>query len=112
MLDLPAEHLAEARQLLRIHLPGYRVCAFGSRVTGKARRFSDLDLAVMTTTPLDWRALEALKDAFAESGLPFMVDVLDWAATAETFRQAIAPQLVMVQEAVGALSERNLKELG
>ena len=104
MLDLPADHLAEARQLLRVHLPGYRVCAFGSRVTGKARRFSDLDLAVMTTTPLDWRALEALKDAFAESDLPFMVDMLDWAATAETFRRTIAPPLVVVQETADALS--------
>ena len=111
MLDLPADHLAEVRRLLRAHLPGCRVCAFGSRVTGKARRFSDLDLAVMTEMPLDWRALETLKDAFAESDLPFMVDVLDWAITAETFRRAISPQLVMVQEAVDALSESNLKEL-
>jgi len=104
MLDLPVDHLAEVRQLLRAHLPGCRVCAFGSRVTGKARRFSDLDLAVMTETPLDWRALEALKDAVAESDLPFMVDVLDWAVTAETFRRTIAPQLVVVQETADALS--------
>ena len=89
MLDLTAEQLAEVRHILRSHVPGLTVHAFGSRVQGKAKRFSDLDLVVMGDEPLHFRQLAALKDAFAESDLPFRVDVVDWAATSEAFRRII-----------------------
>lgn len=81
MLDLAPAHLTEVRRLLRLHVPGRSVLAFGSRVQETAKPFSDLDLAVMGEVPLDFRTLAALKDAFAESNLPFRVDVVDWAAT-------------------------------
>ena len=89
MLDLAPAHLAEVRRLLQLHVPGRVVRAFGSRVQGTAKPFSDLDLAVMGDTPLDFRTLAALKDAFAESDIPFRVDVVDWAATGEAFRGII-----------------------
>lgn len=89
MLDLTPEHLVEVRRILQLHLPGRAVRAFGSRVQGTAKPFSDLDLAVMGETPLDFRQLAALKDAFAESDLSFRVDVVDWAVTSEVFRGII-----------------------
>lgn len=89
MLDLTPEHLAEVRRILQRHVPGCTVRAFGSRVHGNAKPFSDLDLAVMGDVPLDFRHLAALRDAFAESNLPFRVDVVDWAATSEAFRGII-----------------------
>ena len=89
MLDLTPQHLTEVRRILLLHVPGRTVRAFGSRVQGNAKPFSDLDLVVMGNTPLDFRQLAALKDAFAESNLPFRVDVIDWASTSETFRRII-----------------------
>jgi len=89
MLDLTPEHLLEVRCILQLNVPGRTVRAFGSRVQGTAKPFSDLDLAVMGDAPLDFRTLAALKDAFAESDLPFRVDVVDWAATSEAFRGII-----------------------
>ena len=44
-----------------------------------------------------------MKDAFSESDLPFVVDVLDTADTSETFRRIIEPQLLAVQEASPAM---------
>jgi hypothetical protein len=38
--------------------------------------------------------LAALKDAFAESNLPFRVDVADWAAKSEAFREIIEGALM------------------
>ena len=64
--------------------------AFGSRVRGNARKYSDLDLAIVGKKRLDWRELEALRDAFAESDLPMQVDVLDWNAVSDEFRAVIA----------------------
>ena len=89
MLDLAPEHLTEVRRILAAHLPDHEVRAFGSRVQGTARPFSDLDLAVMGEAPLDLRRLATLKDAFVESNLPFRVDVVDWATTSETFKAII-----------------------
>ena len=89
MLDLTPQHLTEVRRILLLHVPGRTVRAFGSRVQGNAKPFSDLDLVVMGNTPLDFRQLAALKDAFTESNLPFRVDVIDWASTSETFRGII-----------------------
>lgn len=89
MLDLTPAQITEVRSILQTHVPGRTVRAFGSRVQGNTKPFSDLDLAVMGDTPLDFRQLAALKDAFADSDLPFRVDVVDWVVTSEVFRQII-----------------------
>lgn len=97
MIDLEEESLHVIKTILRRHVPECKVLAFGSRVKGTARRFSDLDLAVVCNEPIDWRRLEALKDAFSESDLPIMVDVLDWHALSESFRAIISRQCETLQ---------------
>jgi predicted nucleotidyltransferase len=98
MLDLTPEHLTEVRRILQFHAPGRTVRAFGSRVRGSAKPFSDLDLTVMGETPLDFRQLATMKDAFSESNLPFRVDVVDWASTSEAFRGIIEKAFEVVVE--------------
>ncbi len=98
MLDLAPEQLAEVRRILRLHVPGRTVRAFGSRVQGNAKQFSDLDLVIMGETALDSRQLAALKDAFAESNLPFRVDVVEWATTGEAFRRIMEQAWEAVEE--------------
>lgn len=78
--------------------------AFGLRVSGRARPHSDLDLAVSGVEPLDWRQSEAFKDAFAESDLPFLVDVVDWHRLSTEFRALIAETSVVLQEGADARS--------
>ena len=89
MLDLETAVIDEVVPILREHVPECEVRAFGSRVSGGAHRYSDLDLVVVGKEKLDWRRLEALRDAFAESGLVIMVDVLDWHAIPENLRKVI-----------------------
>ncbi len=108
MLDLNPVQVSEVQRILHAQVSDYRVCAFGSRVTGKAGRYSDLDLVVMGDKPLGLARLADLKEAFSASNLPFMVDVLDWASTTESFRRFITPQLALVQEAHAV--ERDIKE--
>ena len=97
MIDLAPEHLAEVRRILATLVPDCEVRAFGSRVTGTARRFSDLDLAVIPPAPLEPRRLDDLRDAFAASNLPMRVDVLDWGATSEAFRALVEARYEVVQ---------------
>ena len=89
MIDLEPRHLEIVRRTLSAHLPGVEVRAFGSRVRGTARAFSDLDLAIVADGPLPVARLEALRDAFSASDLPILVDVLDWHAVSPAFRAVI-----------------------
>lgn len=89
MLDLSPAYLTMVTAILQQLIPNYEVWAFGSRVTGTARKYSDLDLAVISDRPLDFGLLGELRDAFSESDLPFKVDVVDWASTSVEFRAII-----------------------
>lgn len=70
-LDVRPDHLKIVQDILSIHVPDRQVWAFGSRVTGKARETSDLDLAIMGDSPLEFESLAALRDAFSESRIPY-----------------------------------------
>lgn len=98
-LDLSPEALEMVQAILRRHLPGREVRVFGSRVTGRSRRFSDLDLVVMGEEPLAGSLSSSLAEAFRESDLPFKVDVLDWAQIGPEFRQVISEKSQTLQRA-------------
>ena len=105
MLDLAPGELAIVRDILRKHVPDLAVRAFGSRVQGTARRYSDLDLAVIAATPLPFDLIGRLREDFSESDLPFRVDVVDWATTSEPFRRVVERDNVVIQPATGAPGE-------
>lgn len=96
-LDIEPRDLATVQAILRRHVPDYEVRAFGSRVRGTNRRTSDLDLAIMTEAPLDAGRMGGMRDEFSESDLPFKVDLVDWAATAENFRRLIEERYEVLQ---------------
>ena len=91
-------------RILQQHLPEFDIWAFGSRVTWTAKAYSDLDLAVITSAPLSLQRLAQIKEAFDESDLPFRVDIVDWAATGEPFRQIIERDKRVVQ--IGAAGQQ------
>jgi len=96
---LPA-HLAMVRAILTTHVPTHDVWAFGSRVAGSAKEFSDLDLVIIGEKPLSITVHANLVDDFSESDLPYKVDVIDWATTDATFRRIIRRNCIVVQHAV------------
>ncbi len=96
-IDIEPRDLATVHALLRRHVPEHEVRAFGSRVRGTSRRNSDLDLAIMTDTPLDAVCLGELRDALSESDLPFQVDLLDWATVNGNFRRLIEERYEVLQ---------------
>jgi len=100
-IAIAPEHWAIVRGILRRHVPGSAVWAFGSRAAGTARCYSDLDLAVISDEPMSIDALATLKEAFADSDLPWTVDVVDWAAISDRFRRIIERQRVVLQDGHG-----------
>ncbi len=102
-MDKPAKLLVSSaewqiiRHILQAQLPGYPVWAFGSRVNGPCKTFSDLDLAIIADQPLPLSMLAAVAEAFSESDLPFKVDLLDWATTSAEFRQRVLAKRLVLQ---------------
>ena len=101
MIDIHPDHWAIVRDILQKNVPQYEVWAFGSRATGKAREFSDLDLVIITDKPLSLDVSASLSYDFSESDLPWKVDVADWAVTSESFRKIIERDKVVVQRVAG-----------
>lgn len=86
--------------ILQFYAPGQEIWAFGSRVTGKrVKKFSDLDLVIISEERMPVRHWARVKDAFELSPLPFRVDVLDWATVSPEFRKIIEAQYEVVQSA-------------
>ena len=101
-IDLPAEQRRLVLQILRAHLPAAaKFWVFGSRASGRARRYSDLDLAIDAGRPLTLDEAACLADAFSESDLTCRVDVVDWRAIDDRFRQIIARERVPLAERAG-----------
>lgn len=96
-IDLQPKDREIVLGILRRFIPDRAVYAFGSRVNGKAKATSDLDLTVMGETPLDTRTLGALQEAFSVSRLPMKVDIVDWAHTSEAFRTIIDTKKAKIQ---------------
>lgn len=99
-LDILPKQWEIVQAVLQRHIPGYEVWAFGSRVKHTAKPYSDLDLVVVTDTPLALDVLAALREAFSESDLPWKVDILDWATAREEFKDIILRGKILVQSIV------------
>jgi type I restriction enzyme S subunit len=96
-IDISCKQWEIVRGILHRHVPEYAVWAFGSRAKGTAKPYSDLDLAIITELALSLAVSAALDNEFAESDLPWKVDIVDWATTSPSFRKIIAQQKVIVQ---------------
>ncbi len=77
MIDISEKHLEIVKAILREWLPNYEIQAFGSRVTGKAKPYSDLDLAIVSDERVPFRQIAMACAAFTDSDLPFRVDLVE-----------------------------------
>lgn len=79
------------QELLALHVPQAEFWAYGSRLLGTAQPCSDLDL-VLRNPGMSGVATEGfggLQEAFADSLIPFTVDLHDWAWLPEEHRRNV-----------------------
>jgi predicted nucleotidyltransferase len=79
---------------------------FGSRATGRARRYSDLDLAIDAGRPLTLDEIAGLTEAFSDSDLPYKVDIVDWRNIEDRWRQTIMAERVALTEAAQTVTRK------
>ena len=98
-LELPRHYREQLEVLLREHVPGVEVWAYGSRVSGENHDGSDLDLVLRgpALEPLDG-GLYDLLEAIEKSNIPILIQAHDWAMLPESFHREIERDYVVVQE--------------
>jgi type I restriction enzyme S subunit len=99
-IDLAADHRLLVLNVIRANLPqSTKAWVFGSRATGGARRYSDLDLALDAGRRLTLDEIARLTEAFSDSDLPYKVDLVDWRDIDDRWQQIIAAERVVLTEA-------------
>lgn len=96
MIGLTQEQLKIVKDILQKHVPKQTVWAFGSRVKGTAKPYSDLDLCILGK-PLSFHEMSLFREAFSESNLPFRVDIIQWEEISEEFQTVIKEAYVALQ---------------
>lgn len=90
-LHLKPRHRRMLEEILREHVPGVEVWAYGSRVSGHSHGGSDLDLVLrgpdLEEIPVG--QLVDLEEALRLSTIPFLVEARDWARLPERFHREI-----------------------
>lgn len=98
MIDLKPVFMRKVKTILAGHVPEFDMLVYGSRAEGTAKKYSYLDLAVITGKPLVTARLEKMAAAFKAADFPFRVETVDWAATGSDFRKVIKKTGVLIQQ--------------
>lgn len=95
-IDLEKRFLVMLQEILHLHAPKKQVWMYGSRVKGTAKNTSDIDLVIFDSTEQEFYAL---KDAFDESDIPFLVQIMRWEYIPQDFKENILENYVLVSGA-------------
>ncbi len=98
MINLEDKYLDEVKRILNKYVPACEVRVFGSRVSDNAQKYSDMDLVLVAKEQIDCRKIEEMKNAFSESNLPIMIDIIDWHTITESFRDVIKKRFEVIQK--------------
>ena len=96
MLDQKITQLL--RQIVYKYLPddSYKAFVFGSRATGKNRKFSDLDLGINGPRPLTPKEYILIQNELEESDIPYRVDLVDFAKVNDKFKQVLNDSIIKI----------------
>lgn len=98
MINLEKTELILLKNILEKYVPNYTVWLFGSRATPHIKPHSDIDVVIMTQTPLDIHTFSELSLALSDSDLPYKVDLIDWSVIDDDFKKIIQKQYVVIHE--------------
>ncbi len=98
-LDLEPDDLLQVKTIIQQWVPHAEFWAYGSRVNGNCHDASDLDLVVRrpSSLTLPTENIAQLKQAFKDSNLPIIVDLMDWAYLPDSYRVEIMKRYVVIQ---------------
>lgn len=96
MIDVPLEQMKLLKELIAQQLPDAEIWAFGSRMDGTAKPYSDLDLVIVLDEKMPFDRYLRVRNAFDESELSFRVDVMDFHRLNPSFQKHIQDRHVVL----------------
>ena len=92
MKNIEEKHFRIIKNILKKY--PYAFYAYGSRVKGNNRRFSDLDLCYRENIPI--KIIAEIKEKLEESNLPYRVDLVSWNDLSSRFQKLIEGDLFLL----------------
>lgn len=78
------------KKVLETVLSGsYEVYVFGSRITGKHKQFSDLDICLKASNRLSASDIGQLREKLSDSPIPYKIDLVDYQQLSRGFKELI-----------------------
>jgi len=74
---------------------GAEVYCFGSRARGEGKKFSDLDLMVVSDKPLE-STLGVIRETLEEGEFPFLVEIVEERNFADSYRSNYLKERVLI----------------
>lgn len=65
----------------------YKVFIFGSRVNGKAKKFSDYDIGIIGKKSVPSATKILIEERLEESNLPYKIDIVDFSLVSSNFKK-------------------------
>lgn len=65
----------------------YKIFVYGSRATGRARKWSDYDIGVIGNRPISTMTKVVIEDELEDSGVPVNVEVVDFHDVSQDFKR-------------------------
>ena len=95
MIDLDEKYVNFIKKAFDERLNNYKLYLFGSRTIGRARKYSDIDLAVDSPELTD-KIKSDLEIYFTDSTIPYEIDIVDLNNISEKFKNIISDDLVEI----------------
>ena len=95
MVDLDEKYILEIKKIIGKCLTHYTLYLFGSRTKGTSKKYSDVDLAILSGE-MSEEIKSKLDFLFEESTLPYKIDIIDLSNIKENFYNSIKDSLVKI----------------
>ena len=82
-------------KVIRKYLPDCNIYLFGSRATGKAKEYSDIDIALDNFSVIDRRFLRKITDELEDTNIPLEIDVVDIYVSSDDLRAKIKKEGIL-----------------
>ena len=71
-----------------------KVFIFGSRALGDNRKFSDVDLGIISKRKIPYMLISDLEEALEESDIPYKVEIVDFSTVSKRFKNLALKKIV------------------
>jgi predicted nucleotidyltransferase len=96
MIDAKTNDLDFIKNVIKMYLSDCEIRVFGSRIKKRSKKYSDIDIAIVSKEKIDWVTIEKIKERFSISDLPYRVDILDYNSLSLNFKKIVDKNYIVL----------------